>query len=402
MQIEIHHHSKIELATCNFDEIIRLFQKVFLLIFGMYVHQILVAFAEDALRKCHPTFVCKKCGGTSFSWKTRHGKQTSILTLFGRVFYPELQIVCRCGSRQVISRQLLGVDRYARIPTQTIQKLGLVGALTTFRSARTIVNMFGTMVSRMTIWRCVQRTGEKIVFSVDPTASSIFEADGTGIPIQGVGKRGAELKVLLQQKKKGGCFVVGLSIGNYNSCWNKVFQPIQKQLSSLGSFLLLTDGDDSIWKGLGKKVDVVLQRCLWHIPHQFKYYGWKDSVSKKSELWKKAFRILLDIVKVKPIYACKDDKKAKQMLSQKKRKLKRFITFCLKQNWNACATYLKNAEPYMFNAVEKKIEGETTSHAERLMRTVNMRVNVGKWKKKSVLNAMKIRLAFFYNGWKPS
>jgi len=32
------------------------------------------------------------------------------------------------------------------------------------------------------------------------------------------------------------------------------------------------------------------------------------------------------------------------------------------------------------------------------MRTVNMRINVGKWSIEGALNATKIRLAYYYNG----
>ena len=35
------------------------------------------------------------------------------------------------------------------------------------------------------------------------------------------------------------------------------------------------------------------------------------------------------------------------------------------------------------------------------MRTVNLRVNVGKWSTKGALNDIKIRLAYYYNGFNP-
>ena len=46
---------------------------------------------------------------------------------------------------------------------------------------------------------------------------------------------------------------------------------------------------------------------------------------------------------------------------------------------------------------EKKLNGKTTSLVERVMRTVNMRINVGKWSSAGALNALKIRLAYYYN-----
>ena len=52
----------------------------------------------------------------------------------------------------------------------------------------------------------------------------------------------------------------------------------------------------------------------------------------------------------------------------------------------------------MFTAFEKKLNGKTTSLVERVMRTVNLRINVGKWSTTGALNALKVRLAYYYNG----
>ena len=62
------------------------------------------------------------------------------------------------------------------------------------------------------------------------------------------------------------------------------------------------------------------------------------------------------------------------------------------------AAYLRNAQYDLFTCVYNKMAGRTTSIVERVMRTVNMRVNVGKWSRKGALNINKIRLGFYYNG----
>jgi len=61
-----------------------------------------------------------------------------------------------------------------------------------------------------------------------------------------------------------------LAIGNYDSGWNKLFDPILETLKLFPSFLLVTDGDTSILKGI-KSLNIIFQRCLWHIPHQAKF-----------------------------------------------------------------------------------------------------------------------------------
>jgi hypothetical protein len=37
----------------------------------------------------------------------------------------------------------------------------------------------------------------------------------------------------------------------------------------------------------------------------------------------------------------------------------------------------------------------------RVMRTVNMRTKMGKWSANGALNAIKVRLAYYYNGFDP-
>ncbi len=52
----------------------------------------------------------------------------------------------------------------------------------------------------------------------------------------------------------------------------------------------------------------------------------------------------------------------------------------------------------MFTAINNRLHGRTTSRVERLFRTVNMRINVGKWSMTGGLNVTKVRLAYYYNG----
>jgi hypothetical protein len=60
--------------------------------------------------------------------------------------------------------------------------------------------------------------------------------------------------------------------------------------------------------------------------------------------------------------------------------------------------YLENARGDMFTAISNRLHGKTTSRVERVFRTVNMRINVGKWSMTGGLNVTKVRLAYYYNG----
>lgn len=62
------------------------------------------------------------------------------------------------------------------------------------------------------------------------------------------------------------------------------------------------------------------------------------------------------------------------------------------------ASYLENARGYMFTAIENRLEVKTTNRVERLFRIFNMRVNVSKWSTEGAFNAVKVRIAYYYNG----
>ena len=110
--------------------------------------------------------------------------------------------------------------------------------------------------------------------------------------------------------------------------------------------------------------------------------------------------MLIDIVNVKSILAEDRNEIIAPLIAAKKQKLQELIAYCESEGWKSSTSYLRNAQNDIFTGVEKRLAGKTTSHVERVMRTVNLRVNVGKWSTDGALNACKIRLAHYYNGWK--
>lgn len=75
------------------------------------------------------------------------------------------------------------------------------------------------------------------------------------------------------------------------------------------------------------------------------------------------------------------------------------IGYCQTSHYRHCIRYLENAQATLFTAFENKLNGKTTSRVERVMKSINMRINVGKWKPQGALNVNKLRLAYYYNGW---
>ncbi len=362
-----------------------------------FFQKTLVGFGEYAMALKKKPFSCKCGNDEDFIWKTRHGKKTKIHGFYCWLKLRQLQIQCKqCGVKMYITRKLLGMERMKRIAPEIYRKLGLLGSLTTFRVAEKIGCMFGWVVDKMTIWRAVQKTASEIDFKLDANELARGEADGTGIGIKGIAKRGKELKVFMQYKKGGGVRVAGLDLGNYNSSWDKLFQNSIEAFKSFKQFFLLTDGDTAILDGLKGKVKIIFQRCLWHIPHQAKYVLWQDAVKRKSDEWLYVISELMEICAIRPFVDCRQT--IEMMVKSKRERLETIIGHCRENGYSRTVSYLEGARPDMFTALENRMNGKTTSRVERVMRTVNMRANVSKWSKAGALNVIKVRLAYYYNG----
>ncbi len=192
--------------------------------------------------------------------------------------------------------------------------------------------------------------------------------------------------------------IAELGIGSYHGGWRKLFQPSLQAFKTFKQFLLVTDGDTSILDGLKGQVTVLVQRCLWHIPHQLKYALWKDRkhVARKSPEWLHIMSQIFDICAIRS--GIDDEAVIQEPVAGKRERLTALIGYGQDHGCRAAAAYLENAQGDLFTALTHRLEGKTTSRAERLMRTVNLRVNVGKWSTEGALNVVKVRLAYYYNG----
>ena len=397
--IEFECQFRVDLQHSDFSSIMKAFLMLLPQLLEDFFQKVLVGFGEYELNLKKKAFACKCCGNdTEFVWKTRHGKATTILTWFRWITLKQLQVLCkRCGSKQYITRMLLGMEPKKRVPDETRRKLALMGALTSYRVSAKIGKMFGWAVDRMTIRKSVQQIGANMDFVLDGNEDPRGEVDGTGIGITGIPKRGKELKVLVQYKKGGGIRVAGIDIGNYNGSWEKLFQKSLEVIKGFKRpFLLLTDGDTAIFESLKGKVTILIQRCLWHIPYQAQYVLWKDAVKRKSEEWLHVVAELMEICAIRPLVDCQDTIQA--MIVSKRTRLEKTVAYCREKGFTHTVSYLENARGDMFTAIENRLEGKTTSRVERLFRTVNMRVNVSKWSTEGALNVTKVRLAYYYNG----
>jgi len=117
-------------------------------------------------------------------------------------------------------------------------------------------------------------------------------------------------------------------------------------------------------------------------------------VARKSPEWLHIMSRIFDICAIRT--GIEDQAVIQTLVATKRARLTALIAYCRDHGCQAAATYLENAEADWFTAMTHRLEGKTTSRVERLMRTVNLRVNVGKWSTDGVLNAVKVRLAYYY------
>ena len=404
LKIEFTCQFRLTLPDARLSSLLATFTALLPTFLADFIQKALVGYGELLMARKKKPFSCGQCGNDEhFIWKTRSGKPTKVLTTFAWVTLRQLQIQCSCcGHKLSITRMLLGLDPYQRIAPEIRRTLGLLGALTTFRVAERFMKTFGAVIDKMTIWRAVQKTGEELKFSLDPQGEARGEADGTGIGIRGIKKRGKELKVLIQYMKGGTIRVAGIDIGPYNGRWDRLFRQSLKTLKTFKSFLLVTDGDTSILDGLKGKVKVLFQRCLWHIPHQMKFSLWQDraKIKRKSPEWLSALAEIQEICAIRT--GIDDPDEIQAVIDLKTERLASLIKRCRKKNLTHTVAYLENAKNDLFTAFSNRLQGKTTSRVERLFRTVNMRVNVSKWTTKGALNVTKVRLAYYYNGFNPT
>jgi hypothetical protein len=93
---------------------------------------------------------------------------------------------------------------------------------------------------------------------------------------------------------------------------------------------------------------------------------------------------VLEICAIRPLVDCEETIKA--MVASKQKRLDEVIAYCQDKGYEHSVAYLENARGDMFTAINNRLHGKTTSRVERLFRTVNMRINVGKWSMSGGLN----------------
>lgn len=326
-----------------------------------------------------PAIRCEQCG--SERWVKRGSRPRRLKTRRGRRQFPLRQVTCRrCGRTWSPLLERLGLAPYQRATEGLQRRLVGLSTETSYRKAsRWGRRMLGATLSPMTIWRSVQRRGEAVRFTAGSLRPDRLELDGTCLP---VGPRGRGEPVHLafavgtrrsprhREKRLVG---VSLGVGSWPDALPEGLTPE----------LVVHDGE----RGLDGVVDARYpgsraQRCAWHLVYALGHQLWRDG-------WPKAER----------------DRRSEELRAHifgpappetsRRAAIRRWAERHFAPG-SPGARYIGRALDRIAHAEPSSLR--TTAHAERAMRELNRRTDIGApWTLDGIGNLLRLRLAQRHN-----
>lgn len=327
---------------------------------------------------------CPRCGVVhSGGGVVRRGsRQRKVRTSGGLVVFRLLQFTCKeCGATWSPYPELLGLEPRCRVSEELLRQLceGVV-ELSYAKTTELGKQWLGSTVSSRTLQRAVQGRAARIRFTEAPGLETIV-ADGSMVRAGGK-KRGEEYCVSFQIQSRGQVHgrasvnkrVVGFGFGSRG--WYDAFS------NATAPKLVVTDGE----QGIRECVVACYPRarhqlCEWHVPYTLNLLLLMDGRDGNGAI---------------PL------KRRKRMLSQLRGIIQRkdheaYARFArrLKKRSHA-RVYLEAAQDYIMYKRSSKVR--TTSWAERQMRELNRRTDVGvRWSPQGAANILRLRLAKLNN-----
>jgi hypothetical protein len=239
----------------------------------------------------------------------------------------------------------------------------------------------GARLSPATIWRTVQERGPAVEFTAGPEERPCLEADGTRLPA-GPGERGVALNLTFavgDRRQEAGRWrrekrVVGMAVGR--GSWPEALP------GELEPRLVVNDGGDDIRSAAADAYpEARPQRGEWHVVYSLEHALWRDGVEHRRRV-----RLQEELRGI--IFGPERSRSRRQQVRE----------------WAACrlAPY-PHAQGMVTDAAGEicypaASDLRTTGHAERPMREVNRRTDIGvRWSGRGVENLIRLRLARLYN-----
>ena len=121
MKINLYCNIFIDLGNPDLKSITEAFYRIQKIILPEFINQVILTFAEHYMSLEKKPFICDHCGNDySFIWKTRKGKKTNILLVFGMALLNQLQVKCKiCGHKINMTLKLLGISNLNQLYIKT-------------------------------------------------------------------------------------------------------------------------------------------------------------------------------------------------------------------------------------------------------------------------------------------
>jgi hypothetical protein len=342
------------------------------------IWQIQVAHADEVLAgKAEVT--CGRCGVVhSGDGVVRRGsRQRKIRTTSGVIEFRLVQLTCRdCGATWSPYPNLLGLEPRCRVSEELLRQLfESVVQVSYAKTAHLAKNWLGSTVSSRTLHRAVQRRAAQVRFTEGEGLHTIV-ADGSMVKA-GPKKRGEEYCVSFQIQERAQLHgrpavkkrVIGFGFGRWG--WYEAFS------NETEPKLVVTDGEQGIRQCVvANYTSARHQLCEWHVPYTLSFLMTMDGGT--------------------PL------KRRKRMVAELREIIRRgdhtrYTRFIRRLKPRSHARiHLERAQPYIMFRRRSKVR--TTSWAERQMRELNRRTDVGvRWSPNGVANMIKLRLAILHN-----
>lgn len=324
---------------------------------------------------------CPRCGGDR--WVKRGQRSRQLKTSRGRLRFPLRQVTCKdCRRTWSPFLERLGLEPHQEVSEELRRPLvGLATEVSYRKSSRWGEETMGTTLSPMTIWRTVQERGPEVSFTAQQEDPVRMEADGTRIPA-GAGQRGSALNLAFQvgdrwraagrwRRKKR---VVGMAVGR--SSWPEALP------AEFHPRLVVNDGGEDIRSAAAEAYpDARPQRCEWHLVYSLDHALWQDGVAhrRRQRLQDELRRIVF----------------GPERSRSRRTQVREWAAWRLAPYPRARGLLL-DALPEICYPVASDLR--TTGHAERPMREINRRTDIGvRWTEQGVENLLQLRLARLYN-----
>ena len=382
VETSLHLHLKVAGERASFNDVADWAQRVSKEIGQELIRSILwnvqVRHAERVLRGSGEV-ICVRCGVVhSGSGVVRRGSRArKVRTSSGLICFRLLQLTCReCGATWSPYPALLGLEPRSRVSDELLKQLFEGVVLTSYAKTTKLADAWlGSSISSRTLHSAVQKRAAAIEFTEAPGLETII-ADGSMVKA-GDRKRGEEYCVSYQlqdhdRSQRRACVkkrVIGFGFGRTG--WYQAFN------NATAPKLVVTDGEQGIRQSVAAAYpNARHQLCEWHVPHTTGILMVMDGG--------------LPLGKRKRIVAALHD-----TIKRRDREGYKRITRGLRPRSHA-RVYLENAEPYIM--YRRRSSVRTTSWAERDMRELNRRTDVGvRWSPSGAAYMLILRLATLHN-----